>query len=168
MNRTIKPIILALVTLVTTISCEKTNEIVDEQQLDLSPEEKEIVKDSNDFTLNDYGFLSQNLTSNEYLFYSGASISSVLSMTANGAAGTNFREIFKALSFDKSSEDQINSCQHKLLNSMPFISNSSKINIAYGIWHSPDINLHPAFKTTVTERYKSRIAAQDYKKVDET
>lgn len=168
MNRTIKPIILALLTLVTTISCEKTNEIVEQKQLDFSDEEKEIVKASNDFTLNTYGFLSQNLTSNENLFYSGASISSVLSMTSNGAAGTNFTEIYKALNFDKFSENQINSYQHKLLNSLPFISNSTKLNIAYGIWHSPDINLHPAFKTTVTERYQSRIAALDYNKVDET
>lgn len=169
MNKAINTAILAaMFTLVIATSCKKSTEIFEEKSLDFSAQEKEIAKASNEFTLKAYGFLSNDLKPNENLFYSGVSMSSVLSMTANGAAGNTYEQMYKALNFDKFSEDQINNYQYKLLTTLPFISNSTKLNIAYGIWHTPDLNILPTFKSTVTEDYKSRIAALDYNKADET
>ena len=143
-------------------------EIFEKKSLDFSAQEKEIAKASNEFTLNAYGFLSNELKSNENLFYSELSISSILSMTANVAAGGTYEQMYKALNFDKFSEEQLNNYQYKLLNTLSFISTFSKLNLAYGIWHTPEINVLPAFKKTVGEDYKSRIASLDYNKPDET
>jgi serine protease inhibitor len=169
MNKAVNTaILLALFSLVITTSCDKSTEIFEEKSLDFSAQEKEIAKASNEFTLNAYGFLTNELKPNQNLFYSGVSISSVLSMTANGAAGDTYEQMYKALNFDKFSEEQINNYQYKMLTTLPFISNSTKLNIAYGIWHTPDLNVLPTFKNTVTEDYKSRIAALDYNNADET
>lgn len=154
--------------LVITTSCDKSTEIFEEKFLDFSAQEKEIIKASNEFTLKAYAFLSDELKPSENLFYSGVSMSSVLSMTGNGAIGSTYEQMYKALNFDKFSEEQINNYQHKLLTTLPFISNSTRLNIAFGIWHTPDLNVLPTFKSTVTENYKSRISALDYSKGDET
>lgn len=168
MKSPLSTIALVLFALALNTSCEKSNEEFKEVQLDFSVQEKEIAKASNEFTLKTYGFLSEKLKTNENLFYSGVSISSVLAMTANGTAGNTHEEMYKALNFDKFSEEQINNYQYKILNTLPSISNSTKLNMAYGVWHTADLNVLPTFIKTITEDYKSRIAGLDYSKTDET
>jgi serpin B len=96
------------------------------------------------------------------IFISPYSVSTVLQILDNGAAGKTQTEIQRALCTENLPLDQVNEASRELNQSLQADSDV-ELDMANSIWFETGIQLKPAFVSTNKKNFQSKLASVDFK-----
>ncbi|MFL0195219.1 serpin family protein [Clostridium sp. WILCCON 0269] len=119
-----------------------------------------IVTANNTFAFN----LMKNLISKdetENMIISPLSISSILAMTQNGAAGETKQEMLNCIDLKNISDSDINKQYYSLLDHYNNLK-STDLKMANSIWTNKQIALNSDFKNTAEKYYDSQVSSEDF------
>ena len=131
-------------------------------KINLNETEKKYVERNNDFAFKLFKNVSEMENKEPGFLVSPLSVTYVLGMLNNGAAGTTREEINSVLGFGNGDAEAVNNFCRKLLTGSPNVDKSVKINIANLVEVRKDCKLKPAFKQTVEEAYDARVESADF------
>jgi serine protease inhibitor len=132
---------------------------------DLRPiraEEGAVINSVNDFAFDIFKRVNESETGNENLFISPLSISTALSMTANGAEGETNEGIRKALHLEDIAESEINSAYKTLVPFLTELDPKVNLKLANSNWYKQELTIHDAFRQTLLEYYDAEINPADF------
>ncbi|MDR0896134.1 MAG: serpin family protein [Prevotellaceae bacterium] len=131
--------------------------------LELSTREQGIANANNAFAFNLFRQVKQTETKSN-IALSPLSASYVLSMTANGAAGTTLNEIKSALGFNEYSLDDINAFYQKFTDYLTTVDGETFVGIANSIWLNKGFKVLPDFTQVNQEYYLGEVQEVDMSK----
>ncbi|MBO7301589.1 MAG: serpin family protein [Bacteroidaceae bacterium] len=129
--------------------------------INLSPTEKVISKQSNNFAFGLLDATNTTLANNSQVVVSPLSASMALSMAMNGANGETLNEMMDILGFNGTTINEVNTFNNKLMKGLVQLDNTAKINIANSLWLN-NITALDTYKQTITEMYDAEIFTQDF------
>ncbi|MBK8563398.1 MAG: serpin family protein [Saprospiraceae bacterium] len=97
------------------------------------------------------------------IFISPFSISTALTMTANGASRQTLADMLNTLKFSDMDMDSINACYKTLLKTLPSLDPATKLKIANSIWPQAGGTVQPAFLKTNSNNFSSEIVPVDFR-----
>lgn len=98
------------------------------------------------------------------IFISPLSVSIALGMAWNGADGETKSEMASTLKMAELTPEQINEYYQILLNALPKVDNSTKLNIANSIWYRTGFPVKPAFLDLNRTYFNSEVRPLDFAK----
>ena len=128
------------------------------KDIELSDEERELVKKNNDFALN----LFRQARDKESQVLSPLSITYALGMLNNGAAGKTQQEINDVLGFGKAGADAINTFCRKMLTESGNLDKETKVKIANTIYVNKDYELQAPFVKKAFDYYDATPETRDF------
>ena len=128
------------------------------KDIELSDEERELVKKNNDFALN----LFRQARDKESQVLSPLSITYALGMLNNGAAGKTQQEINDVLGFGKAGADAINAFCRKMLTESGNLDKETKVKIANTIYVNKDYELQAPFVKKAFDYYDATPETRDF------
>ncbi len=141
----------------------------DNNDLDQTPElrpmtaqEEVIIESANDFAFDIFARVNA-LQPDDNLFISPLSISTALSMTANGAAGDTWSGIKKTLHLEDVSDDEMNEAYKTLVPYLMNLDPKVTIDLANSNWYRQEFNIRETFRKILLEYYGAEIKAADFK-----
>ena len=155
---------LAVSLIIGIFSCNPANDGDMNRTPDLRPitaEEEVIIGSANDFAFDIFARIN-DLQPQNNLFISPLSISTALSMTANGAVGDTKAGIKKALHLEDVSDEEMNAAYKTLI---PFLINLDPkvtIELANSNWYRQEYHIKDAFRKILAEYYDAEIRAADF------
>ena len=162
MKRIIYLLIFALI-----VSCSKQiteqpapKPIEPAQPITLQAQTRTILEQSNLFAFNFFKAVSQH--QNENLFLSPYSMSAVLSMLYNGAAGETKAEIAKVLGMDGYTPDQVNSYYKELTTALLKVDPNTSLSLANAVWARKGITLKNPFVEVNQDYYDAEVGTLDF------
>jgi len=132
---------------------------------DLRPiraEEEVIITSVNDFAFDIFKRINDSGTGDENLFISPLSISTALSMTANGANGETNDGIRQTLHLQDIPETEINSAYKTLVPFLTELDPKVTIKLANSNWYRKELTIRNAFKQTLLEYYNAEVNPADF------
>ncbi|APM39178.1 serpin family protein [Clostridium kluyveri] len=123
-----------------------------------------IITANNTFAFN----LMKNLISEdntENIIISPLSISSILAMTQNGAAGETKQEMLNCIGLKNISDSDINKQYYSLLDYYNNLK-STDLKMVNSIWTNKQITLNSDFKNTAEKYYDSQVSSEDFEDAD--
>lgn len=158
-----KTLLILMVTLSTVIkSCDKAETAIQSKDLELTPEELNMVEKSNEFALQFFEQSITQLNSDENAMLSPLSIQAALAMTLQGARGTTSEAIAEALDFSDFGIDAINVYFKKLISDLPNLDPRTKMDIANSIWYRQQFQVLPEFLNVNQQFYQAEVHALDF------
>ena len=129
----------------------------------LTKSQKEVFSKGNTFAFNLLKEVYPRDTKQE-VFISPFSMSCALSMLSNGASGKTFSEIAKALGYENSSVEDINSAYNAVLAGLRDVDNTSVFAISNGLWLNSGIGFSvlPAFASALENNYDASSESLDF------
>ena len=129
--------------------------------IELSQEERTLVESNNNFALN----LFRTARKEENLLLSPLSITQVLGMVNNGAAGKTQEEIAQVLGFGEAGADAINGFNHKMLKESDVPFSQTKVSMANTIFvnSGEGYELQPLFVEKAKTFYDAEPESRDFK-----
>ena len=128
------------------------------KDIELSDEERELVKKNNDFALN----LFRQARDKESQVLSPLSITYALGMLNNGAAGKTQQEINDVLGFGDAGADAINSFCQKMLTESANVDKETKVMIANNIYVNKPYELQKPFVQKAFDFYDATPETRDF------
>lgn len=158
-----KTSLILMVTLSTVIkSCDKAETAIQSKDLELTPEELNMVEKSNEFALQLYEKSFAQLNSDENALLSPLSVQAALAMTWQGARGTTSEAIAEALGFSNFDTEAINAYFKKLISDLPNLDPRTKLEIANSIWYRQEFQVLPEFLDVNQQFYQAEVHALDF------
>ena len=99
---------------------------------------------------------------NENLFISPLSIATALTMTLNGASGQTQTDMMQTLSIGGMPLSLVNESYQKLLDEVPSLDPSVKLQLANSIWYKEGFPVEQSFLDTNAIYFQSQINAADF------
>ncbi|MDZ7603999.1 MAG: serpin family protein [Cyclobacteriaceae bacterium] len=133
---------------------------------DLRPiraEEEAIISSVNDFAFDIFKRVNESGAGDENLFISPLSISTALSMTANGAAGETNDGIRQTLHLTDVPESEINSAYKTLVPFLTELDPKVTLNLANSNWYKEELTIHDTFKQILLDYYDAEVFPADFK-----
>lgn len=133
----------------------------------LSPDEGEMVNQSNAFAFKLYKQIIDSRSNdedlrNKSLIISPISITYALGMLNNGAAGNTQAEINKVLGFGDTGAAGINDFCKKMLDSIPLLDSLTKVMISNNIYVNKQYVLKPEFTEAANKYYNAYPETRDF------
>ncbi len=135
---------------------------------DLPPElrsitsgEEIIIESSNDFAFDIFSRINTNVP-DKNLFISPLSISTALSMTANGAVGETKNGIKKTLHQEDINDQEINEAYKSLVEFITQLDPKVTMNIANSNWYKQEYHIEEAFRKILLDYYDAEVKATDF------
>lgn len=104
----------------------------------------------------------QENTSEDNIFISPLSVSTVLAMTRNGAVGETKAEMSTALKLNGMSDSEINEYYKIMQNSLLTIDPSTKLSLANSIWYRMGFTVKSDFLQTSKDYFNSEVRQLDF------
>ncbi|HVW95448.1 MAG TPA: serpin family protein [Mucilaginibacter sp.] len=158
------PLLFLCLLAVAIASCNKSNikPVVTGKNLVLSAPEQQKAAADNVFTLRLFKNLDQNNTAHANLFASPLSVSFVLGMTSNGAAGQTLDAIRNTLNFAGLTQEEVNAYYNNLITNLPQLDPNTTLKIANSIWYRQEFNVLPDFLNTNASYFKAEVKGLDF------
>ena len=131
--------------------------------IELSPVEKSISKQSNDFAFGLLNAASKNLADKQQIVVSPLSASMALSMAMNGATGETLEEMMNVLGFEGATMDEVNAFNKKLMIGLTQLDKTAKLSFANSLWLN-NVTPQETYKETITNNYNAEIFTRDFAK----
>lgn len=96
------------------------------------------------------------------LFISPLSITSALTMTANGAKGNTLEEMQQTLKIDQLALEQVNTDYQNMLETLPGLDPEVKLSLANSIWYREGYPVKQDFLKINEEKFKSEVKELDF------
>ncbi len=145
-------------------SCDKTNpeKLGSGKDLLLTATEQQKAENDNRFAFELFRSATTSLKANQNALLSPLSISTVLAMTGNGAAGETREAIENTLKLDGLDTETINAYYQKLMADLPALDPKTTLNIANSIWYRQGFQVLPAFLDVNRIYYNADVSALDF------
>jgi serine protease inhibitor len=158
-----KPLLLFLLPLFL-MGCDDNQIVInDPEPIKLKAGMEKRVQQDNEFALD--LFKQVIATSDEKnIFISPLSVSIALGMAWNGAGGDTKAEMASTLKMAELTPEQINEYYQILLNALPEVDNSTKLNIANSIWYRAGFPIKPTFLDVNRTYFNSEVRSLDFAK----
>lgn len=127
----------------------------------ITAEEELVVASSNDFAFDIFARIN-TVESGKNLFISPLSISTALSMTANGAAGETKNGIKETLHQNVLSDQEINEAYKGLASFLLELDPRVTMNLANSNWYDQKYNIEENFKIILHDYYDAEVMAADF------
>ena len=131
--------------------------------IELSPVEKSISKQSNDFAFGLLNAASKNLADKQQIVVSPLSASMALSMAMNGATEETLEEMMEVLGFEGATIDEVNAFNKKLMTGLTQLDKTAKLSFANSLWLN-NVTPQETYKETITNNYNAEIFTRDFAK----
>ena len=128
---------------------------------EISAAEESIIESSNDFSFDIFSRVN-HATPNKNLFISPLSISTALSMTANGAAGETKAGIKSTLHQGDLSDEEINTAYRDLADFLTHLDPKVIMKLANSNWYKNEYQIKEQFKTILLDYYDAEVKATDF------
>lgn len=166
-NITMKSVMMygmfALLIILSASSCEKENMGANvARELDLTPDEQNIVRQGNAVAFELFRQASANLGSSDNIMLSPVSLNAALAMTANGAEGPTKDEMYQAMGLEGMDEHAVNRYYEKLITGLPLVDPTSTLDVANSIWYREGFSVLPSFLDTNREFFNASVEALDF------
>ena len=165
--KTIKLIILLVIvaTMSFFISCnksEKENVIERASYIELQPQARAILKQSNSFAIDFFKAVSQQQEDN--LFISPYSVSAVLGMLYNGAEGETKSEIAKVLGMSNYTSEDVSKSYYELTEALLAADPKTSLSLANAIWANANkgVTLKESFIDLNKSYYDAEVSTLDF------
>lgn len=147
------------------VGCEKKAEPSNEYEtISLSPKAAKIIESSNDFGIESFQWLNDAEAENKNLLISPFSVVQALSMVWNGAEGTTKEQMSDVLNISSAIEQQYNSEQKSLRNSLLGADDLVMVDIANSIWYRETDVVLDDFVNINQEFYNAEVSGLDFSK----
>ena len=137
-------------------ACEEEEKLQARKDIPLTRTELNMVEANNEFTFSLFNNLVE-ISQGSNLMISPFSLSEVLGMLANGAAGETKEEIIKALGFENYSIEEVNTYYKTLRKGLLEVDNSTQLSLANSVWIEENFSIETAFKETLESEYKASV-----------
>lgn len=127
----------------------------------ISAEEEQIIEASNDFSFDIFARINQQST-DDNVFISPLSISTALSMTANGAVGSTKEGIKTALHQGDMSDAEINEAYKSLSKFLTDLDPKVAMQLANSNWYKDAYHIEEAFKNILLEYYSAQVKPANF------
>ena len=126
----------------------------------LQPHTIAILYQNNSFAIDFFKAVSQQHDNN--LFLSPFSLSAVLGMLYNGAAGTTQEEIAKVLRMSDYTPDEVNQYYLKLTKALLEVDPNTSLSLANAIWSNKGVTLKNPFVVLNQDYYDAEVSTLDF------
>lgn len=127
----------------------------------LTAEQRVFANDNNGFTLNFFQSLNGKMK-NRSIVCSPLSITYVLSMVNDGAAGTTEQELEQTLGFHKGGIQAVNDYCKNLIDNLPHVDEKVQLDIANAIFVNDKYQLKKQFQQDMANYYDAKAEALDF------
>lgn len=152
----------------TASSCEdkhiiEPNDVVAKERVDivLNKSQKAINEAANEFATKLFDLLCRKDEDN--LFMSPYSAQIALAIATNGADGVTREEMLETLGFKDLSVEEMNGYNKTMIKALTTLDNTTKVNIANGVWGNPDMKFSNEFKKVCANSYEAEVAIANFK-----
>lgn len=158
-----KPFLLFLLPLFL-IGCDDNQIVInDPEPIKLKAGMEKRVQQDNEFALDLFKQVI-NTSGEKNVFISPLSVSIALGMAWNGAGGDTKTEMAATLKMAELTNEQINEYYQIMLNALPKVDNSTKLNIANSIWYRIGFPVKPTFLELNRTYFNSEVRPLDFAK----
>ncbi len=127
----------------------------------ISAEEEQIIESSNDFAIDIFSRIN-NTDPDKNLFISPLSISTALSMTANGAVGETKAGIKKTLHQENLNDQEINSAYKSLSEFITNLDPKVVMELANSNWYKQEYHIEETFRSILLDFYNAEVNDIDF------
>ena len=127
----------------------------------ITMEEEIVIESVNDFAFDIFSRINAN-EPNKNLFVSPLSISTALSMTANGAVGETKNGIKETLHQDNLSDQEINEAYKSLVEFITVLDPKVTMKLANSNWYRQEYHIQEAFRKILLDYYSAEVNATDF------
>lgn len=138
------------------------NMLSEPRYIQLTYEQKNFVRDNNDFTLRFMKSANQAGPSGKSFIYSPLSITYVLGMVNDAATGQTEQELEETLGFHKGGIQAVNEFCKNLIDNLPKVDEQVTLNIANAIFLNNKYLLKDQFQKDMQEYYDAKAEALDF------
>ena len=131
------------------------------RNIELTQQQRAFAQKNNDFSFNFYRALSAT-TEHKSLITSPLSLTFVLGMLNDGAAGKTAEEIIQTLGFGEADKQAVNEYCKALITQAPVADPSVALKIANIVAANKDVELEDAFKADMSGYYEAETASLDF------
>lgn len=146
--------------------CKKEN-VLPPQTVDFSCADQPTVCDltaaNGNFAIDIFKKINSEEPSDKNIFISPFSISTALTMTANGAADQTLEKMRNTLKINDLELASVNASYKTLLETLPNLDANTKLKIANSIWPQVDFPVLPGFLQTNSTNFDSEVIPVDFK-----
>jgi len=136
--------------------------IADPQPIQLTEAQRVFANDNNLFTLNFLKTVNDVDNSGKSFIYSPLSITYVLGMVNDAATGQTEKELEQTLGFHEGGIKAVNEYCKKLIDGLPKVDESVKLNIANAIFLNKHYTLKEQFQKDMNDYYDAKAEALDF------
>lgn len=156
--------LMTIVSIVTLFSCGEEVDCNCDLPPNLRPitaEEEMIIESVNDFAFDIFSKINA-IEPNKNIFISPLSISTALSMTANGAVGATKNGIKKTLHQDNLSDQEMNEAYKSLVDFIIELDPKVTMKLANSIWYKQEYHIEEEFRKILLRFYNAEVNATDF------
>ena len=170
MKKVILNVGMALLAMGLLTACSSGNDVVEvpdqpkqEQPKPDNPEEqREFAKKNNDFTFNLYRAVNDAQQERKSIVTSPLSVTYVMGMLNDGAAGKTEEEITSVLGFGAGDKAAVNAYCQALIQQAPLADPSVTLQIANIVAADEDVVLEDTYKQNMNDYYEADVASLDF------
>ena len=130
--------------------------------IQLTEEQREFAKKNNDFTFNLYRAINDAQQERKSIVTSPLSVTYVMGMLNDGAAGKTEEEITSVLGFGAGDKAAINAYCQALIQQAPLADPSVTLQIANIVAADEDVVLEDTYKENMSDYYEADVASLDF------
>ena len=130
--------------------------------IQLTEEQREFVKKNNDFTFNLYRAVNDAQQERKSIVTSPLSVTYVMGMLNDGAAGKTEEEITSVLGFGAGDKAAVNAYCQALIRQAPMADPSVTLQIANIVAADEDVVLEDTYKQNMSDYYEADVASLDF------
>ena len=134
----------------------------DPQPIQLTEAQRVFANDNNQFTLNFLKTVNEVDNTGKSFIYSPLSITYVLGMVNDAATGQTEKELEQTLGFHEGGIKAVNEYCKKLIDGLPKVDESVKLNIANAIFLNKHYTLKEQFQKDMNDYYDAKAEALDF------
>lgn len=130
--------------------------------IQLTEEQREFAKKNNDFTFNLYRAVNDAQQERKSIVTSPLSVTYVMGMLNDGAAGKTEEEITSVLGFGAGDKAAVNAYCQALIQQAPLADSSVTLQIANIVAADEDVVLEDTYKQNMSDYYEADVASLDF------
>ena len=130
--------------------------------IQLTEEQREFAKKNNDFTFNLYRAVNDAQQERKSIVTSPLSVTYVMGMLNDGAAGKTEEEITSVLGFGAGDKSAVNAYCQALIRQAPLADPSVTLQIANIVAADQDVVLEDTYKQNMSDYYEADVASLDF------
>ena len=132
------------------------------KNIELSRSEQVMTEETTDFAFRFFQQVNQSETEQANWMVSPLSASMALGMITNGAAGNTLEELKTTLGFSQANIDEMNAFYRRLLNELPDLDNTTRLELANSIWINQGFEVKSPFVDVNKQMYDAKVSNLDF------